>query len=135
MEYAEVIISILLAVIASSGFWSYRIKKLERKYQVADNADTLKKSIDTLIESHKTLNAKLDKLMEKHQKTNDVTMAVARDRIYYLCQKWIREDNFHQDNMRDLKSLMEPYQANDGDGLADEYFDRYSYLYKTSGGK
>lgn len=135
MEYGQIIISVLLAILASSGFWSYRIRKLERKYQMADNADTIKTSIDLLIKSQETLNTKLDKLIDKHQKTNDVTMAVARDRIYYLCQKWIREDNFHQDNMRDLKSLMEPYKQNNGDGIADEYFDRYSYLYKTSGGK
>ena len=62
-------------------------------------------------------------------------MAVARDRIYYLCKKWVKEKNLDPDNMRDVESLLVPYKANGGNGIADEYFERYEHMYKTSGGE
>lgn len=132
MEYTNIIISIVLALLASSGFWSYRIKKLERKYQQEDKSRDIDAKLSQLIKSQEMLVKKIDLLTEAQEKSNAVTMAVARDRIYHLCKKSIEERRFDPDSMRDIKGLMTPYKDNDGDGIADEYFERYEHLYKTN---
>ena len=129
----EIILTGLLTLLASSGFWSYRLKKLERKYELTDKKEETTKKLDKVIETQSDIIAKIDKLTEDFRKSNEVTMAVARDRIYYLCKKLVKEKNCDPDNMRDLKSLFVPYKANDGNGIADEYFERYEHMYKMGG--
>lgn len=134
-EVWKILLTGFVTLLASGGFWSYRLKKLERKYQKEDANDNTSKKIDRLIDSTETHNNKLDALHTQIMKTNAVTMSLAKDRIYYLCNKAIKEKNTDPDNMRDIRSLLEPYTANNGDGLADEYFEKYEHMYKTSGGQ
>ena len=131
-EFAKLVLTILGTLIASSGFWSYQIKKLERKYQVADNSDSTQKKLDQIIEIQSKNLAQLEKLAQQTKKTDEVTMAVARDRIYHLCAHAIKTRNTDPDMMRDIKSMLDPYRANGGDGIADEYFARYEHMYKTT---
>lgn len=124
-EIAQILLTLVVGIIGSSGFWAYKTKKLERKYQTQDKSEKILETVKTTSEDIKTL-------LEKHDKTNEVTMAVARDRIYYLCDKAITNRDFRHQTMRDIRSIMEPYKANGGDGLADEFFDKYEHMYKTN---
>lgn len=130
-----VIVTGILTLLASSGLWSYKIKKLERKYQQQDKNDEVLKKLDTVIAIQGSQSTQLASLHEHIKKTDAVTMAVARDRIYHLCNRAIQEHNTDPDNMRDIRSLLEPYTANGGNGLADEYYAKYEHMYKTYGGK
>lgn len=126
-EVVKLVLPLLFGILASSGFWSYKTAKLQRKYA---NEDKSEKILNTLEDLSKNVN----KLLESHAKINEVTMAVARDRIYYLCDKAITNRDFRSQTMRDITSIMEPYKANGGDGLADEFFERYEHMYKTATG-
>lgn len=130
-DWLKIILTGVLTFLASSGFWSYKIRKLDRKYQQEDKNNSIIEKIDVLLADNDKIMKKIDALSEAHSKTNEVTMAVARDRIYHLAKKWKEEGSFTSDNMRDLVSLFEPYKDNGGNGLANEYFEKYEYLYKT----
>ena len=130
-EWMKLLLTGVLTLVASTGFWNYKIKKLERKHHLEDKSEELIEKVDALLVDNDKIMKKLDALTEAHKKTNEVTMAVARDRIFYLANKWKTENNYEDDNMRDLISLFEPYKANGGNGLANEYFEKYEYLYKT----
>ena len=127
-EVVKLVLPLLFGILASSGFWSYKTKKLERKYANEDKSEQILSSLEKLSKN-------VTQLLDNHTKTDAVTMAVARDRIYYLCDKAITNRDFRTSTMRDIKSIMEPYKANGGDGLADEFFDRYEHLYKTATGE
>lgn len=124
-ETVRLILTLLFGILASSGFWSYRTAKLQRRYATEDKSEMILKTLEDLSKNVK-------QLLENHAKTDAVTMAVARDRIYYLCDKAMTNRDFRSQTMRDIKSIMEPYKANGGDGLADEFFDRYDYMYKKN---
>lgn len=124
-ETTRLILTLVFGILASSGFWSYRTAKLQRRYVTEDKSEMILKTLEDLSKNVK-------QLLENHAKTDAVTMAVARDRIYYLCDKAITNRDFRAQTMRDIKSIMEPYKANGGDGLADEFFDRYEYMYKKN---
>lgn len=86
-----------------------------------------------------TINEQLEKILKKQdelntqiKKTDAVTMALARDRIYFLARKWTENRDFDPDNMRDLRDLFTPYKENDGNGLGDDYFDTYRQAYESS---
>ena len=132
-EVITLLITSVVAILASSGFWSYKIKKLEHSYEMDTTTKKLEAKLDKLLESQMDMSKKLDKLAEDQKRTNDVTMAVARDRIYYLCKAWLDAGDFSDDNMRDIKALLTPYQNNGGNGIAQEYYDKYEHLYKNSG--
>lgn len=115
----------------------------------AGGASIILKMMDIYMEEQKvkrdrkngivSINEQLEKILKKQdelnkqiKKTDAVTMALARDRIYYLARKWTANRDFAPDNMRDLRDLFTPYKENDGDGLGDDYFDTYRLAYEAS---
>ena len=132
MDYLKILLTSLVTLLASSGFWSYRIKKLERKYAMQDKSDETQKKLDKIIKMHEETTKKIEELSEQNKRTDAVTMAVARDRIYDLCARAIRTKNPDPDMMRDIRSILDPYKENGGNGIADEYFNRYEHMYKTA---
>ena len=129
---SNTIVALIVGFLGSTGFWSFITKFIELKKTKKE--DETKKQLDTIIQKLDTVENKLTTTNEQLDKTDKVTMALARDRIYYLSRRSIIRKDMDPDNMRDLKALMEPYKANDGDGLADEYFEKYEYIFKTNGG-
>jgi len=132
MDYLKILFTSLVTLLASSGFWSYRIKKLERKYAMQDKSDETLKKLDKIIQMHEETTRKIEELSLQSKRTNAVTMAVARDRIYDLCARAIHNKNTDPDMMRDIRSILDPYKENGGNGIADEYFNRYEHMYKTT---
>ena len=133
-ETVKILLTGLLTFLASSGLWNYRLRKLERKYQLEDRTNETQRKLDEILKVQKNMQAEYSELKDQIHKTNEVTMALARDRIYHLCKKAIKERDLDPDIMRDIKSMLIPYKENKGDGIADEYFDLYENMYKTSGG-
>ena len=79
-----------------------------------------------------TMSEKLDKIisdqneMKHHMDLSDqVVLATARDRIYYLSRKYTEEQHFDPHDLEDLRSLYEPYSKAGGNGLAKDFFDAY----------
>lgn len=133
-ETVKLILTCLFTFLASSGLWNYRLKKLERKYQLEDRTNETQQKLDKILSAQETTLKEYAELKAQLTKTNEVTMALARDRIYHLCKKAIKERDLDPDIMRDIKAMLMPYKANNGNGIADEYFSLYEHMYKSSGG-
>ena len=84
-----------------------------------------------------TLNEKIDKIIadqnemkEQIRLSSEVTLATARDRIYYLCKRYADENRFDAHDLEDIEELYEPYKAAGGNGLAKELFDTYKEQFR-----
>ena len=124
----------IVSIISSNGFWSMRMKRLELEYKEQSEKDETAQKLDEVIEVVKGLQSSIDHLTKEQASSDELLIAVARDRIYHICKTFTKNRDTDPDNMRDIKALLEPYKAKGGDGLADEYFDRYRNMYVNNGG-
>ena len=83
-----------------------------------------------------TLSEKIDKIIadqnemkEQIRLSGDVTLATARDRIFYLCEKYTSEKRFGTKDLEDIEDLYAPYKAAGGNGLAQEVLATYKEAY------
>lgn len=59
---------------------------------------------------------------KKRSTTEDMILALAHDKIYYLCKKHLREGEISHSEYDNLKHLVEPYFAMGGNGTAAKYW-------------
>lgn len=128
----DLVVSIVVAVLASTGLWNWLFYRTKRKDEMMDKRDETYKKLDELITFQKEIIDKITLLEDQFNKTDKVTMSIARDRIYYLCKMAIRNKDVDPNTMEIITSLYEPYVANGGNGMGKEYFEKYEYVYKTS---
>lgn len=127
MDITSIAIGLLSAggasiILKMMDIWAEE-RKIKRDRQ--NGMLTVNEQLQKIIHNQEEFNAQI-------KKTDAVTMAIARDRIYYLARKWTEQHDFDPDNMRDLRDLFTPYKENNGDGLGDDYFDTYRLAYEAS---
>lgn len=83
-----------------------------------------------------TMSEKLDKIISDQNEmkkqirlSGNVTLATARDRIFYLCEKYTSEKRFGTKDLEDIEDLYAPYKAAGGNGLAQEVLATYKEAY------
>lgn len=84
----DIIVPIIIAVFASTGFWSF----LQARFQKKDEA-----------------NDKLNMLIR-------LNVGIAHDRIHALCHEYISRGSVSDDEMDNLTDIYEPYRALGGNG-------------------
>lgn len=77
MVAVDIVVKILLAVVSVSGFWTLITHILDSRR--AKKEEVLK-----------TILTKLDVIEEKLDKTSEVSLSTARDRVNYLCKRYER---------------------------------------------
>lgn len=77
MNATDIVLKILLAIVSVSGFWTLLTHLLDSKK---------KKNEDVL----NTIMTKLDVIETKLDKTSDLSLSTARDRVNYLCKRYER---------------------------------------------
>lgn len=77
MVAVDIVVKILLAVVSVSGFWTLITHILDSRRAKKD-------------EVLKTILTKLDVIEEKLDKTSEVSLSTARDRVNYLCKRYER---------------------------------------------
>ena len=87
----QMVITVVCAVFASSGFWAYVIARRERKNKKNDKDDA----------------------------RNDMIMGLGHDRIIALCEKYIERGWISSEEYENLNTwLFEPYTQMGGNGTA-----------------
>ena len=83
-----------------------------------------------------TVSQKIDKVLQDQDSMKEiirlygnVTIATARDRIYYLCKRYTEDQRYDARDLEDIEELYEPYKAAGGNGLAKELFTTYKEAY------
>lgn len=120
----------IVAVLTSSGFTALVLKIIDIISERMKEARDKKNNVETVEAKLDKVNGKLDMVIGKLDKTDAVTMADARDKIYHLCKTAIEKHDTDADTMRDIQALMGPYKANGGDGLADDIYEAYKRMYE-----
>ena len=105
-----IIITVITSVLASSGVWSVLLFILQRKAQ------------------------RQDKEADKDTTEKKMLLALAHDRIYYLCEQILREfadkdrTGTDVDEYENLRILYEGYRALGGNGTCERLFNEVSKL-------
>lgn len=100
------VITLLVGVFGSTGFWTYYSKKQEK------NSETYKK-ID---EIEQYVNDYIDKM-------KNTMLGVTYVNIVRTCEYWIERGWVEQDDLRDIERyLFDPYREWGGNGTAERLF-------------
>lgn len=89
----EVIVSVIVAIFASNGFWQY----LQTK--------TNKKDVKT-----------------------EAILALLHDKLYYLCDKQLSENNITVDELENIECLYQPYTKMGGNGTVELLYEKVKKL-------
>lgn len=91
--WLQIIITVISTLIASSGFWAFIMKKMEKK--------------DAL---------------------TNLVLALAQDRIVFLCDKYIERGSIKDDEFDVLEDIYLPYTDNGGNHKAKQRWERVQKL-------
>lgn len=117
----EVIVAIIVAVFASTGFWSFLSSRFQRRDKKKDTTDDLQKK-DTEIEGEiDDLKEAIEALQSLNTLQSEMLRGIGHDRIiflgeHYLRQKYITPEEY--ENLHDY--LYKPYRALGGNGTAEK---------------
>lgn len=125
--HQEMILGIIAAVFASSGFWMMIQNQLHVRASKNDDLNELKTALKA-IQDH---NVEID-TMTKH--TKDMVMGIGCDKIKKLCTYYIRrwekdETPLTPEEHKELKKyLYEPYKKMGGDGTVDKLYKQFDEI-------
>ena len=106
------VITLLIGIFGSTGFWTYRTAKREKNSEVYKKIDDIEIKVDGYIE-------KMQQMMMGQTYVN----------IVRTCEYWIERGWVEQDDIRDLEHYMyDPYREWGGNGTAERLFNRACQL-------
>lgn len=117
----EIIVAVIVAIFASTGFWSFLSSRFQRKDKEKDTTDDLQKK-DTEIEGEvEYLRKAIQVLQELNTHQSEMLRGIGHDRIiflgeHYLRQKYITPEEY--ENLHDY--LYIPYRTLGGNGTAEK---------------
>lgn len=123
----QLLLGIIAAVFASSGFWALIQQQLHTKAAKQDDMTEIKERL-TAIQQHSAENDRMTRL------TKTMVMGLANDKIKVLCQSYItrwEKDGIPltPDEHRELnKYLYKPYKAMGGDGTAEKMIEQVEQI-------
>ncbi len=123
----EMILGIIAAVFASSGFWMLIQNQLHIRATKKSDLTSVKQSLEEI----QKRNAENDAMTEL---TKNMVMGLGYDKIKYLCTKYI--DRYEKDGTgltaeeyKELKKyLYKPYKAMGGDGTAEKLMKQFELI-------
>ncbi len=125
--HQQMILGIIAAVFASSGFWALVQQQLHMKAEKQDDMTEIKERL-TAIQRHSAENDEMTRL------TKTMVMGLANDKIKFLCQsyitRWEKEGiPLTPEEHRELnKYLYKPYKAMGGDGTVEKLVEQFETI-------
>ena len=100
------VITLLVGVFGSTGFWTFYSKKMEKKSDTYKKIDEIEKYVNDYIE-----------------KMKNTMLGVTYINIVKTCEYWIERGWVEQDDLRDIERyLFDPYREWGGNGTAERLF-------------
>lgn len=115
MSVTEFIIAIMVAIFGSGGMWAFFSHLLDKKSQKTQDIQDIKNSVASL-------NQEIQKLNDTLNKTHDLAIATARDRLNYLNYEYTEQGFIPQKDLVPYKLMGEAYIENDGNTIVSEEF-------------
>lgn len=100
------VITLLVGIFGSTGFWTYRTAKREKDSEVYKKIDEIELKVDDHI-----------------KKMQQMVLGQTYVQIVRTCEYWIQRGWVEQDDIRDLEHyLYDPYRSWGGNGTAERLF-------------
>lgn len=115
MTVTEFIIAVIAAVFGSNGLWVFLSRFLNKNDKKQEDIQYLKSSLDNLNTEIQDMNTLLEK-------THDLSISNARDRLNYLNYEYLNQGYIPQKDIVPYKLLGESYINNDGNTIVSEEF-------------
>lgn len=115
MTVTEFIIAVVVAVFGSNGLWVFLSKFLYRNDKKHNDIQYLKTSLDNINTEVQNMNSLLEK-------THDLAISTARDRLNYLNYEYMNQGYIPQKDVVPYKLMGESYIENDGNTIVSEEF-------------
>ena len=113
VEYAITgVISLIVGIFGSTGFWTYYTAKREKKSEVYKKIDEIETKVDKHIEG-----------------MQQMVLGQTYVQIVRTCEYWLQRGWAEQDDIRDLEHyLYDPYRSWGGNGTAERLFNQVCTL-------
>ena len=106
------VITLLVGIFGSTGFWTYRTAKREKDSEVYKKIDEIELKVDDHI-----------------KKMQQMVLGQTYVQIVRTCEYWIERGWAETDDIRDLEHyLYDPYRAWGGNGTAERLFNQVCEL-------
>ena len=115
MTVTEFIIAVIAAVFGSNGLWVFLSRFLNKNDKKQEDIQYLKSSLDNL-------NTEIQDMSTLLEKTHDLSISNARDRLNYLNYEYLNQGYIPQKDIVPYKLLGESYINNDGNTIVSEEF-------------
>lgn len=117
----ELIVGIIVAIFASTGFWSFLSSRFQRKDKKQDTTETLEskdKEIEGEIDDLKKV---VDAIKAQNTLQSEMLRGIGHDRIIFLGEHYLRQKYISPEEYENLHDyLYVPYHALGGNGTAEK---------------
>lgn len=125
----ETIVTVVVAIFASTGFWTFINNRMSRKDQKEDETAKFKKWREGADKYHEDVKESIDKFKEQMDLQSEMLMGLGHDRILQLGEKYIAQGSITLEEYEDLdKYLYRPYAALGGNGTAKKIMEEIKAL-------
>ena len=117
----EIVLTLVGAVFASTGFWTFINNRLQRRDKKEDDKSDLAKWQESADNYHKEVKESIKKFKVQMDLQSSMLMGLGHDRILEMGEKYIAQGFITLDQFEDLDTyLYQPYQALGGNGTAEK---------------
>lgn len=117
----ELIVGIIVAIFASTGFWSFLSSRFQRKDKKQDTTETLEskdKEIEGEIDDLKEV---VDAIKAQNTLQSEMLRGIGHDHIIFLGEHYLRQKYISPEEYENLHDyLYVPYHALGGNGTAEK---------------
>lgn len=120
------LLSIIIAVIGSNGLWQYLIhlsqkKATKEKDPLQKIEDKLDKNIQELKTTMEKTNIEIIGLSKKLEDTKELSISTARDRVNFLCNKYMIQGYIPKEDYDSFIALGNTYIKNGNTSVRDKF--------------
>lgn len=124
-----VVLTLVGAVFASTGFWTFINNRLQRRDKKEDDKSDLAKWQESADNYHKEVKESIDKFNVQMDLQSSMLMGLGHDRIIEMGERYIDQGFITLEQYEDLdKYLYQPYHALGGNGTAEKIMDEIRKL-------
>lgn len=125
----EVIVGIIVAIFASTGFWSFLSSRFQHKDKKKDTTDDLKEKDEEMERRLNTLDSAIAELKGQLDLQSQMLRGIGHDRIIYLGEVYLRQKYITSEEYENLHDyLYVPYHNLGGNGTAEKIMEEVMKL-------
>lgn len=117
----EVMVAVIVAIFASTGFWSFLSSRFQRRDKKQDTTDDLQKKDNEIEGEIEELKKAIEAINSQNTLQSEMLRGIGHDRIIFLGESYLRQKYISPEEYENLHDyLYVPYRALGGNGTAEK---------------